>query len=249
MEDIWYTFPASMGNDQAWISYNHGYAEVANTDPQSILFRVRVTIKNPTEYGMPTNEEFPALSALDEELDRRITNFKGIYVGRVTVAGQRYFYFYVSISETEANDIINTISYSSKYDLQYIYEPDPEKKYYWNELFPTEDDWQVIQDLKVLDTLSEEGDIKENSREVTHWAYFDQETKARQYANWASEQNYKVLYCGKSEDNPDFLVQFVHTGTMNFNDITHHTIGLNRKARELDGRYDGWETSVERNKV
>jgi len=32
-------------------------------------------------------------------------------------------------------------------------------------------------------------------------------------------------------------------------DITHHTITLNRKVRELNGDYDGWETSVEKQQV
>jgi hypothetical protein len=33
---------------------------------------------------------------------------------------------------------------------------------------------------------------------------------------------------------------------MALEDITHHTIGLNRKAKEMKGDYDGWETSVEK---
>ena len=82
MLDIWYTFPASMGDDQAWITYNHGYAEVAEADTRNNHLRIRVKFKNPTEYGMPTNEEFSDLSALDETLDNAIANLGGIYVGR-----------------------------------------------------------------------------------------------------------------------------------------------------------------------
>jgi len=33
---------------------------------------------------------------------------------------------------------------------------------------------------------------------------------------------------------------------MELADIMGHTIAINRKARELGGNYDGWETSVER---
>ena len=94
MEDIWHTFPAQMGDDQAWITYNHGFAEVAEADKRGNCLRVRVTIKNPTEYGMPTNEEFPALSSLDESIDDAITAAGGVYVGRITVAGCRFFYYY-----------------------------------------------------------------------------------------------------------------------------------------------------------
>ncbi len=38
----------------------------------------------------------------------------------------------------------------------------------------------------------------------------------------------------------------IHEGTMELEDITHHTIAINRKVRELGGDYDGWETTIER---
>ncbi len=246
MLDIWYTFPAAMGEDQAWITYNHGYAEIAEKDRREHHLRVRTAFKNPTDYGMPTNEEFPALSALDERLDGVVTDLGGVYVGRITVGGYRYFYFYVDVPKEKAVKGIDEVAKSSGYRLQYIYEHDPEKKYYWDELYPTDDDWQVIRDLKVLETLADEGDIRDRAREVTHWAYFDLESNAKHYAAWASTQNYTIVYSGKTEDGEEYMVQFTHVGTMNLGDITHHTIGANRKARELSGRYDGWETSVER---
>jgi len=40
-------------------------------------------------------------------------------------------------------------------------------------------------------------------------------------------------------------VRFSHVGTMVLEDITGRTIAIDRKARELDGDYDGWETSIE----
>ncbi|MFT0737360.1 hypothetical protein POZ19_22865 [Ralstonia wenshanensis] len=33
---------------------------------------------------------------------------------------------------------------------------------------------------------------------------------------------------------------------MELEDITHHTIAMNRKVRALGGDYDGWETKIER---
>ena len=246
MLDIWYTFPATMGEDQAWITYNHGYAEVAEVDPRHNALRVRLPFKNPTEYGLPTHEEFPQLSSVDETLDDQISAAGGVYVGRVTVGGHRIFYFYVDIAEEKASEIVENVSVNTSYKLQYVYEPDKERKYYWNELYPTDDDWQVIQDLKVLDALSEDGDIKENEREVMHWAYFPNESMCNAFTSWVKQENYVVHYSGKEEEGSEYLTKYSHTGTMNLGDITNHTIKSNRKARELGGRYDGWETSVER---
>ncbi len=246
MLDIWYTFPAAMGDDQAWITYNHGYAEVAKADTRNNHLRVRVGFNDPTEYGMPTNEEFPRLSALDESLENVIVKLGGVYVGRITVAGHRYFYYYLGAKEDQAKKEVDQVASSSNYKLQYLWKPDPEKKKYWDELYPTPDDWQVIQDLKVLDALEKGGDNKDKKREVQHWAYFSTKNNASKYKDWAIEQKYKIISWGSTDDKKEYMVQYSHIGTMNLRDITHHTISANRKARELNGRYDGWETSVEK---
>ena len=251
MEDIWHTFPAQMGDDQAWITYNHGFAEVAEADKRGNCLRVRVTIKNPTEYGMPTNEEFPALSSLDESIDDAITAAGGVYVGRITVAGCRFFYYYAEGPEDKITGLVDMAATLATYEVQYLWEPDPENKRYWDELYPTLDDWRVIQDLGVLETLSESGDNKSRSRKVTHWAYFPTNQSSTSFKSWVFQQEYELIHSGPVEkedgddENQEYVVQFGHSGTMNLGDITHHTIGSDRKARELGGRYDGWETSVE----
>lgn len=246
MLDLWYTFPASMGDDQAWISFNQGYAEVAEADTRNNHFRVRVRFKKPNELGLPTNEEFPALSALDEKLDDAVTTLGGVYVGRIAVSGSRFFYFYTDKPEQEFQPIIDKVEKASGYDLTYLYKEDPEKKYYWNELYPTDDDWQVIEDLKVLRTLVEEGDKKDKKRPVSHWAYFKSKEAADKFAIWAKEQNYTSIDVD-NEKKGEYSVNFTHVGTMHLTDITSHTITSNRKAKELGGEYDGWETSVEKN--
>ncbi|MFC1684773.1 DUF695 domain-containing protein [Pseudomonadota bacterium] len=194
MQGIWYTFPASMGEDQAWVTYSHGYAEIAKGDIRNNHLRIRAQIKKPTEYGMPTNEEFPNLSALDDMLDDGISKIGGIYTGRITVSGSRYFYYYTDATEDNVKHIIEHASDSTGYELQYMWEHDPEKNKYWEELYPTADDWQVIQDLKVLDSLAEEDDLKDKEREVQHWAYFSTNHSSEIFKNWVSENSYTLIY-------------------------------------------------------
>lgn len=245
MDDIWYTFPATMGEDQAWITYNHGYADVSEADSRQQALRVRLAIKQPTDYGMPTNEEFPHLSAVDEALDELLTAEGAVYVGRVTVGGLRYFYFYCDADEATISPLIAQVAESSGYPLQYLYEHDKDKQNYWEDLFPTDDDWQVIQDLKVLDALAEAGDIADTEREIRHWAYFPTRAGCDAFASWVNAGQYQLLYQGKDAEGDELLVNFSHIGSVNLWDITAHTVNANRKARELGGRYDGWETSVE----
>lgn len=246
MLDVWYTYPTQMGDHRAFITYNHSYAEIAEKDTRDHLLKVRAKIKNPTPAGMPTNEEFPALSAVDEKLDDSLTEKGAVYIGRITVDGYRYFHFYIDFPEQTASETIDNISKQTHYRLQYHYQKDSAKDGYWKDLYPSSDDWQVIQDLKVLDALKDNGDIPSKPREVLHWAYFPEMKAAEKFGEWAKSNRYKLISIEHTDDRKNVGVRFSHVGTMVLEDITHHTIGLNRKARELKGDYDGWETSVEK---
>ena len=44
--------------------------------------------------------------------------------------------------------------------IAFLHEQDLGRSHYWNELFPTDDDWQVIQDLRVQELMVRLGQIK-----------------------------------------------------------------------------------------
>lgn len=235
-----------MGDHRAFITYNHGYGEIAEKDKRDFLLKVRVKFNNPTPSGMPTNEEFAALSSVDDKLDDALSKLGAVYVGRITVDGQRHFFFYVDTSEHALSESIEKVSIATTYKLQYSYKHDPKKEGYWNDLYPTADDWQVIQDLKVLDSLRKNGDVPTTAREVLHWAYFPEKTDADHFGEWAKANNFNLISIEPSADKKMVAVRFSHLGTMALEDITHRTIAINRKAKELHGDYDGWETSIEK---
>ena len=246
MEDIWQLFPVTMGDHQAWISYNHSYAAIAEKDDRSDHIRIRIDLKNPTDEGMPTDEEFPHLVELDQKLEVAFKNAGGIYVGRITVDGYRFFYFYLSADEDKACGVAKEIIGSRGYEFDCLYKNDPHKQSYWNELYPTDDDFQVIKDLAVLERLAKNGDDHSIERTINHWAYFSDADQCAQFTDWATQQKYSVQLSGIDEDSKFFLVQYDHTGTVLLRDIIHHTISANRMAREIGGRYDGWGTSLQK---
>lgn len=245
-EDIWNVYPAAMGEHQAWIAYNDSFGDRVDSDARRYSLRIRVDFNDFTEQGMPTNEEFPALAALDEALDDAIARLGGIYVGRLTVNGARFFYYYSDSSEAELSAAIGGVSDSSGYELTLDSQEDPEKERYWSELYPTEDDQQVIQDLQVIEQLLEAGDNPANEREVTHWAYFDDRGEADRFAAWAESEGYSIEENGPTEEEDEHVVKFTHQSSMHLGVVSGHTIRVGQKARELGGRYDGWETWVSR---
>jgi hypothetical protein len=230
MAEAWYTFPAQMGQHRAFLTFDNGFAEIADTDSRKFLFKVRVAIKFPNEAGMPTNDEFPALVALDEALDHAVTSKGGIYVGRVTVNAHRHFFFYVDFDEQTADDIASEISNSSNYQLDLAFEEDPNKDGYWNDLYPTRDDWQVIRDLDVLDALSKHGDNAEVERQIQHWAYFQAPDPAERFADWLKERGY-FLHETSNQDDGNIKVTFSHVGMTTLEALTKHTISINRNVK------------------
>ena len=244
MTDAWGTFPARMGDHQAFISFNHSFAEVAENDPRTSLLSVRVALAHPTPDGLPSGDEFADLTKIEDLLDAAVIAKNGVQVGRVTVDGNQDFLFYVPFDEEAAAEIVDSLAEQTTYALQYAYQDDPDKETYWRTLYPTADDWQLMRDMRVLDALRQKGDVSDTSRRVMHWAYFPEPSDAHQFADWAESRGYLVESVAPTEDGKS-AVRFAHEGTMALADVTRHTLAINREVRSLGGEYDGWETSVE----
>ena len=244
MTDAWGTFPARMGDHQAFISFNHGFAEIAKSDPRTSLLSVRVALADPTPEGLPGSDEFAGLAQVEDLLDAAVAAKNGVQVGRITVDGNQDFLFYVPFDEEAAAEIVDSLAERTTYALQYAYQDDPDKETYWRTLYPTDDDWQLMRDMRVLEALRRQGDVSEVSRRVMHWAYFPEPSDAHQFADWAESKGYLVESVAPTEDGKS-AVRFAHQGTTALADITRHTLEINTEARALGGEYDGWETSVE----
>lgn len=242
--ETWYNFPAIMDDSQCWISYNHDYAELAETDSRDNVLVVRLELKYPDDNGVSNHQEYVALNEIEQALSDLFSDLDGVYVGRVTVDGQRYYYFYISIEESKATDLIDSLAQTSHYELDFYMESDPNKANFWEELYPSLDDWQVIQDLEVIQALKDEGDLEDVVRDIDHWAYFPDQQDCEKYKSWLLDEGYIVQSSGLDEDQ-EYLIEFSHQGSTVLEEIIAHTIKLNHQARSLEGRYDGWETTVE----
>jgi hypothetical protein len=245
MSDHWIFFPCQMGDHRAFIFYDHGIRDSIDRIAPPHLLKVRAAFKQPRPDGLPTSEEFPQLTALEDGLQALVQQHESLYVGRVTVDGHRHFYIYTSDSEEAWAARLKTFGESHGYPLALAFQPDDQDRHgYWQELFPTDDDWQVIQDLKVIESLEKEGDDGSASRRVDHWAFFPSQAAADQFSQWAQERGYVLEEDNSTMDDGKFRVRIAHTGSIKLGDITSHTIALRRKASELGGDYDGWETVV-----
>ena len=246
MTDHWLYFPCRIGDDLAFIFYDHGVRETIDGLSNANLLRVRIALEAPHENGLPTHQESVALTAFEDAFQDIVSRSGGDYVGRVTVAGTREFLSYVTEGESAWVAHLASLPGEHGYPLEVRVEADPAKRGYWDDLFPSDHDWQVIQDLKVIDSLAENGDDLSLARRIDHWATFSDKAKALAFQVWAKGEGFHVeSILDPDEDDEAFAVRLYHVGTPRVEEISPVTIRLADAAKERDGEYDGWETSVE----
>ncbi|MES0490246.1 MAG: DUF695 domain-containing protein [Leptospirales bacterium] len=244
MDEDWYSFPAQMDDRPAYVTFNNAFAKEAKVDRHKNHIVLKATFKQPTEYGMPAGAEHEILEHIDNLLEEAINSNNGVYVGHVTIEGHRYYHYYVNLEENDMAVLVNPINEQTDYMLEFIVQEDPEKNGFWNDLYPTDDEWRIIHDMEALDELLEAGDIRDRLREVFHWAGFDSDESASDFQAWLEDNSMNPISTEKEETRNRYIVHYSHTGTMDISDLMIYTLGSNRKASELGGTYEGWETTA-----
>lgn len=233
-----------MGNDQAFIFVDVGVSESISNAPES-LAKLRLTYKNPRPDGLPTREEYEPVKKVEDSLGDFAEKNEDWYVGRVTVGGYRIFYTYTDRDEGDWKEFIEKLSEKSGYEIRLSFKEDRDHTGYHEDLYPTDADWQVIKDLKVIETLNERGDDGKESRRIDHWLYFPNKQSAADFLIWAESNGFtEDSEHSHNTDDGEYCVRLYHRGTVTLSDITNHTIRLQAKAKEHGGNYDGWETPV-----
>ena len=244
MSDDWQFFPCSIRGDQAFIYLNVGLAKTISDAP-SHLAKVSLTYQSPSQNGLPTREEFEAVSQIEDRIEEFSKDSGDWYVGRVTVSGQRHFYVYTGRLERAWHDFVARLRAESGYEIKVSCNEDADHRGYHDDLYPTEDDWQVIQDLQVIENLERNDDDGSAMRKVDHWVYFPDKASSVDFVIWAENDRFtEEPQFSHETDEGKYCVRLFHHGTIKIEDISSHTIALRRKAADLGGSYEGWEAPV-----
>ncbi|ABI76357.1 conserved hypothetical protein [Hyphomonas neptunium ATCC 15444] len=245
-EDVWRAYFADMGGQPAAIVFNDGIAGRVNDLALVHAMKIRVPLKAPRADGLNTKEEAGLLGRLDEQLAGIITGCGGEYLGRVTNNGARWLLALIPPYPQELEAALHAAAAAEGYAPEIHVEQDPAKAIYWQDLYPSEDDRQVMVDMEVQAVLRERGDLPEKSRQIGHWIYFRDEAPAQRFAGWAEENKYQnIAVTPPAEDGPPlWRVRMSHQGTLRLEDISGHSLAIGRQAREAGGQYDGWESPV-----
>jgi hypothetical protein len=212
------------------------------------LLWVFVDLQAPNTDGLSTNEEAPRLHEIGESLDACVSALCGAQlVGRITGAGRREFYFYGE----EPGPLDEAVSRAMQAFAPYQHECgstlEPEWDQYLDLLYPSDSNLQRMFNRRVLESLSENGDVHETPRQVDHWLEFpnDAARAACRETLLAIEFKVEDEFQAEQPDNamPHTLV-VSRVDSVDSHTINGITLELARLAQQHGGRYDGWECPV-----
>ena len=247
MSDHWEFFPCLKGKHRAFVFYDHGIRAELDRLEITRLVKVKLPLRSADTDGLPASEEVPVLASFEKSLEELIEAEGGSYVGRITVDGARYFHCYCDTPEAELKDRVFEIGELHGYGVACFTSEDPERKAYREELYPSDHDWQVIQDSKTLQNLEKSGDPLSKERRIDHLSVFPRRSDLEGFRSWAVNTGFEVdAVYEPDEEIADYSIRIYHTAVPRYNEISNTTVALLQKAREFNGAYDGWETSVEK---
>jgi Regulator of ribonuclease activity B/Family of unknown function (DUF695) len=244
MSDEWIFFPCTIGEYAAFRMLDVGIADEIKKFPPT-LAKLRIHYKSPSANGLPTNDEYDVAIAIEEALSTFAAEGNDPYVGRVTYDGHRDFFVYTSREEQAWDAFTTKLSAQTGYKLSFLTRTDHGHQAYWQELYPSADDWRVINDMSVIENLRKNGDDGSASRQFDHWIYFENVDAAQPFIAWATGDRFSLdaNNCELGDDGK-YCVRLTHHGIAELTEVSSHTIALRRKAEEFGGDYDGWETFV-----
>jgi hypothetical protein len=250
-----FSLRAQQGTWDAYIAQYNGYAgsttlnmDLINTAPDTTLGFIvitGVTFTNCSKEGFPMKEEFENLYKISDDVIAVATKTgKMEYAGSFTSKCQRLDYIYVK--DTSDIRIQLVALYETKYKSYKYYiniKPDTSWDAYRKFLYPNEETREYMSNSKVLEKLTEAGDQLEKPRPVDHWLYFPSKEDRDAFIKYSKIKGFKIVETVLTSD-PKFPYQ-LHISKVDLVDIRSIckiTLELRRKAKELKGFYDGWET-------
>ena len=208
--------------------------------------QVNIGLNHPESDGLHDPSENPGLDKFEDLFEEAVQNqLKGKYVGRCTGKGKRAFYSYLPKSTGIKEFMEKVLQPCSEYTAEVKISYDPEWSYYFEGLFPSPEELRCILNEQVIRELEEKGDALESPREVDHWIYFPSEAAMETYKNDVEAKGFKI--CDEVKEGEGQFPYCLHISrhdSVDRDSIHDLILDLFRKAEELEGDYDGWETYV-----
>lgn len=209
------------------------------------LLRISIPLQDHTDHGLGSSAERPTLEALDRDLVAALDEqCQAHFVARELTRGMMRFYFYSTLDCAPEPAIQEVINRYPGYRFRLSRTRDPEWNVYFDELYPSRIEFQLLADHEREAAAAAAGDELEVPRPICHWAYFPSAE--------CREKFLQVVHaCGFLSHLLDPLdpeaSTFGYCAELSRNDRADHpylddlVMWLHAKADEFAGYYDNFE--------
>jgi hypothetical protein len=250
MSEHWEGYPCMLGDKLAHIAFDYGVHAGIRDLPLPFFAGFHVDLLEADARGLPhTDAELARLDAVERFLTRSIAGDDGLLVGRITSNGARTYLFYTRLDRDTCAGLGHQITQDPRGSgVMLLHEEDPRRRHYWDDLYPGDDDWQVIKDLHIEQALLVRGDDLQAERDIEHVVHFDNKVSRAAFVEQVREA-FDTIEVGelKSDAGPRFAARLRHTSRPDHRSMNPVTLLLARAARAHGGTYAGWETDARAN--
>ena len=246
METDWDAYLCEIDEKPASILVDLEYMGVAPVATLPYVAWVYIYMKQPSSDGLMSDEEYDVLQEIDELFEARLhAEGTSAFIGRVVHDGCQRYYFYRSEGEDWDDRVAAAMRSFPDYESEWGADKDPEWEMFFELLCPDDAELRTMIDYRILESLESNGDPLTASREITHWAYFDDGSTRQAFQEKVEALGFALVSLGEPDEEVDqFSIAFARNDIASYENITDVTLPVMELAEECNGHYDGWESVV-----
>jgi hypothetical protein len=241
-EDDWEFYPCRIDDYAASIVLDLRYDGQPPPAAATMLYRVRLPMREPDEHGMGTAGEAAAMNAFEAEVAKRATESELLYVGRIRTRADWELIFYgpPNAPIQAVRDVF--VDRRTYLDVR----PDADWGYYRDFLLPDDERRRWMQDRRLTEVLAREGDSLTTPRRVDHWAHFATAEARDRFVHAATQAGFQLQRAAEVQGKQlAFGAQLYRVDAVELDHIHDVVMELVELAAHEGGSYEGWESLVE----
>lgn len=247
-QEDWAAYLSAIEQDKVGsIVVDLGLSKIAPLKQFPIRLVVDIKLRSPKDNGLPANEEFPILGDIEENLSDGLKKEHGsIFPGHLICEGTLSLYFYMSEPAAAKETVAELLAAYPNYKYETRISNEEKWEAYFELLYPEPIQMQAIQNDRLVQNISSQGDSLEKERQVDHWIYFSTAEDRSKFLKALTGKNFKVEGQREtdSDDRKPFQLHISRFDKVTSEAVNEYTIDLWQLAQDFNGEYDGWETSI-----
>jgi uncharacterized protein (TIGR01619 family) len=243
----WDFYFTNIDDKPASIGLNLALHDTAPLADKAYCFWIILDFQKSDSLGFSLEPENEALNKIEDELEIFLEKKpKAIYAGRTTSNSKRQFYFYSKSIDSVDVFIEDFFKNYSQYKYKLGQRYDDTWTVYFDFLYPSPLDLQLIYNHRIVEALAENGDKPELPHHIDHWLNFEKKKDMNDFIKALAGKNFVVERdsIAKTQKTHPLTLQISEESKTDLETIDNSVIQLFELVVKFKGIYEGWETFV-----